>query len=59
MSPEQLKKLHSLSQLFRDGQAGSEQVKELSELLASINHHFDPDNDLASEERLTIRNRVN
>lgn len=59
MSPEQLKKLHSLSQLFREGQAGSEQVKELSELLASINHHFDPDSDLGNNELSNIRNRVN
>ncbi|GAA5132308.1 hypothetical protein [Thalassotalea piscium] len=38
MSPEQLKQLQKLSQLFEEGSAGSEQIKELSELLAEVNH---------------------
>lgn len=43
MSPEQLNKLRHLSQLFEEGVAGSEQIKELSELLSEINHlHEDP-----------------
>jgi|VirMetMinimDraft_7_1064189.scaffolds.fasta_scaffold195695_2 hypothetical protein len=43
MSPEQLVKLQKLSQLFEEGVAGSEQIKELSDLLAEINHlHEDP-----------------
>jgi len=37
MSPEQLKKLQALSQLFEEGQAGPSQIKQLSELLAVIN----------------------
>jgi hypothetical protein len=37
MSPEQLKELHSLSQLFEDGIAGPSQIKALSFLLAEIN----------------------
>ena len=43
MSPEQLKTLQQLSQLFEEGLAGPEQIKQLSELLASINHHLDPE----------------
>lgn len=39
MSPEQLKTLQYLSQLFEEGQAGPDQIKQLSELLATINHH--------------------
>jgi len=42
MSPEQLKKLQRLSQLFQDGLAGPDQIKQLSELLAIINHHAEP-----------------
>ncbi|XQW84713.1 hypothetical protein ACOYR1_16480 [Thalassotalea piscium] len=38
MSPEQLVKLQKLSELFEQGNAGAEQIKELSELLAEINH---------------------
>jgi len=38
MSPEQLKTLQKLRQLFEDGLAGPAQIKQLSELLASINH---------------------
>jgi hypothetical protein len=37
MSPEQLKELHSLSQLFEEGIAGPSQIKALSFLLAEIN----------------------
>jgi hypothetical protein len=37
MSPEQLKTLYSLSQLFAEGIAGPRQIKELSFLLAEIN----------------------
>lgn len=37
MSPEQLKTLQQLSQLFEDGLAGPKQIKQLSELLAEIN----------------------
>ncbi|WP_448569642.1 hypothetical protein [Thalassotalea ganghwensis] len=41
MSPEQLAKLRQLSELFEQGSAGPEQIKELSELLAVINHLHD------------------
>jgi hypothetical protein len=37
MSPEQLKVLQRLSQLFEEGIAGPSQIKELSRLLAEIN----------------------
>tara|TARA_R110000737_G_scaffold113384_1_gene146523 strand:- start:1056 stop:1220 length:165 start_codon:yes stop_codon:yes gene_type:complete len=37
MSPEQLKTLQQLSQLFEEGSAGPMQVKQLSVLLAEIN----------------------
>jgi len=41
MSPEQLKKLQQLSQLFEEGIAGPEQLKQLSELLANVNNFDD------------------
>ncbi|MGB1262043.1 MAG: hypothetical protein ACPG52_03940 [Cognaticolwellia sp.] len=37
MSPEQLKTLQQLSQLFEAGAAGPSQIKQLSALLAEIN----------------------
>ncbi len=37
MSPEQLKTLQKLSQLFEEGSAGPNQIKQLSALLAEIN----------------------
>ena len=37
MSPEQLKTLQQLSQLFEAGIAGPSQIKQLSALLAEIN----------------------
>jgi hypothetical protein len=37
MSPEQLKVLQRLSQLFEEGTAGPSQIKELSLLLSAIN----------------------
>ena len=39
MSPEQLKILQRLSQLFEEGIAGPSQIKELSTLLAAINQN--------------------
>jgi len=39
MSPEQLKILQRLSQLFEQGIAGPSQIKELSTLLAAINQN--------------------
>ena len=39
MSPEQLKILQRLSQLFEEGIAGPSQIKELSALLAAINQN--------------------
>lgn len=41
MSPEQLKILQHLSQLFEEGAAGPSQIKELSALLAEINKNQD------------------
>lgn len=37
MSPEQLKKLQQLNQLFAQGPVDSKQVKQLSALLAELN----------------------
>jgi len=42
MSPEQLKTLQYLNQLFKDGLAGPEQIRELSELLSTINQYQAP-----------------
>ena len=52
MSPEQVKTLRYLSQLFQEGKAGPQQIKQLSELLASINHHLKPNE---SSERDLIK----
>jgi len=41
MSPEQLKILQRLSQLFEEGRAGPSQIRELSTLLADINKSQD------------------
>lgn len=41
MSPEQLSQLQRLSDLFEQGQAGVNQVKELSDLLALVNQQQD------------------
>ncbi|MDG1752795.1 MAG: hypothetical protein P8I03_14220 [Thalassotalea sp.] len=46
MSPEQLLILQKLSRLFEDGAAGPDQIKQLSELLAKINHHTEPTDEL-------------
>ena len=43
MSPEQLVALKKLSQLFEEGIAGPQQIKLLSELLATINQAKEPD----------------
>ena len=37
MSPEQLKMLQELSQMFEQGRAGPQEIKDLSDLLALIN----------------------
>ncbi len=41
MSPEQLVTLQKLSRMFEEGLAGSTEIKQLSDLLATINHHKD------------------
>lgn len=41
MSPEQLKMLQRLSQLFEEGRAGPSQIRELSSLLTAINQKQD------------------
>lgn len=41
MSPEQLLTLQKLSRLFEDGLAGPDQIKQLSDILASLNHNND------------------
>jgi len=41
MSPEQLRTLQKLSHLFENGRAGPSQIKQLSELLATINQSHD------------------
>jgi hypothetical protein len=42
VSPEQLITLQKLSRLFEDGAAGPDQIKQLSDLLAKVNQHIDP-----------------
>ena len=43
MTPEQLLKLRELRKLFAEGSATPENIRQLSELLASINHQSDAD----------------
>jgi len=43
MSSDQLKALQKLSQLFEEGIAGPQQIKLLSELLATINQAKETD----------------
>lgn len=38
MSPEQLKRLREISELCEQGKAGHDHIKQLNEILASINH---------------------
>lgn len=51
MSPEQLKTLRELRELFVDGSAKPENIQQLSDLLASINHVSD------LEEQYTQKHR--
>ncbi|MDT0605154.1 hypothetical protein [Thalassotalea castellviae] len=46
MSPEQLITLQKLSRLFEEGAAGPDQIKQLSDLLAKVNQHIDPINEI-------------
>ena len=39
MSPDQLRALQQLRQLFEEGRANSQQIKQLSDLLSLINQH--------------------
>ncbi|WP_286264310.1 hypothetical protein [Thalassotalea atypica] len=39
MSPEQLNKLREISELFEQGKASVEQVKQLNDILSRINRH--------------------
>lgn len=57
MSPEQLVTLQKLSRLFADGLAGPDQIKQLSELLASINHQTEP-NDMLDFELIDNINQL-
>jgi hypothetical protein len=41
MSPEQLRTLKKLNRLFEDGRAGPKQIKQSSELFATINQNND------------------
>lgn len=50
MSPEQLLTLQKLSRLFEEGVAGPDQIKQLSELLAKVNHHVEPTDELNLEK---------
>lgn len=60
MSPEQLKMLQRLSQLFAQGIAGPNQIKELSSLLSAINQNQEPDNVLShsvgNHSRVNVKN---
>jgi len=58
MSPEQLKTLQKLSQLFEEGRAGPTQIKQLSELLALINRQeviIDP---LTPKHSMDLEHRI-
>jgi len=49
MLPIELKKLRELSQLFEEGKAGHEEIRELSNLLALLNKNIE-----AEEEALSL-----
>jgi hypothetical protein len=52
MSPEQLKKLQRLSDLFESGAAGPAQIHQLSELLSLVNHsREDMENPFAAAQK--------
>ncbi|WP_448548217.1 hypothetical protein [Thalassotalea fusca] len=51
MSPEQLKTLRELRELFVDGSAKPENIRQLSDLLASINHVSDMEDQHSQEHR--------
>ena len=55
MSPEQLITLQKLSRLFEDGVAGPDQIKQLSDLLAKVNQHIDPIDEI-NLEQFSVRN---
>lgn len=58
MSPEQLKTLQKLSQLFEEGRAGPSQIKQLSELLAHINRQEVVIEPLYSKPLMDLETRV-
>lgn len=49
MSPEQFKVLQKLRQLFEEGRANPNHIKQLSELLSLINQQKPENNDLTAE----------
>ncbi len=53
MSPEQLKKLKNLSNLFENGAAGANQIQQLSELLACVNNNEDMKNHFENVQSVT------
>ncbi len=53
MSPDQLKKLQELSQIFSQGKANPKQIQQLSALLAKINRH-DEENNVAEGEQINF-----
>ncbi|GLX78090.1 hypothetical protein tinsulaeT_14300 [Thalassotalea insulae] len=54
MSPEQLRTLQKLSHMFEEGLAGPKEIKLLSELLATINHH----KDFLEEQNIQCLNKI-
>lgn len=58
MSPEQLKMLQELSQIFEQGRAGPKQIKELSDLLALINRQDEIQDPLYGNKIIDLETRV-
>ncbi len=55
MSPEQLRTLQKLSRLFEEGCAGHSQIKQLSELLSTINQSRDIHEHFEHFEQSTVQ----
>ncbi|NMP33584.1 hypothetical protein HII17_18710 [Thalassotalea sp. M1531] len=53
MSPEQLKKLHELSQFFEEGEASHAHIRQLNEILTLVNGQQDTVN-LSKELKATV-----
>ena len=59
MSPEHLKKLRELSEVFEQGVAGHEQIRQLNEILTQVNTSqpespYFQQSELNSHKRITL-----